>query len=203
MFYFRYFVVSPPMYRTTPVWYLDGLSEVMMRFSTAFPPADRPRNLIIISSFPNPALESDGVHLNPYSGFEYVLHLFDRTEAAIASLSKSPESFVIENTESIRALENRVVVLEKDHQRLNKVVEDKTAVDAEVSDFMENKRNEDLFLLSGLPRVPSGLSTKDWQSHARKDVLSIVSFLLNREAAVKVRIFTFVSNLFYWWLLLI
>ena len=108
------------MYRTTPLWYLNGVSEILMKFSTLMDP-DRPKNMLLLKSFPNPVLESDGVHLNPYSGFEYVLHLIDCTCNLIQSLTQSPESFVITHAESIRTLEDRVIVLEKDHQRLNQV----------------------------------------------------------------------------------
>ena len=118
---YRDFVVCPPMYRTTPLWYLDGLSEILLQFS-AIMDAERPRNLLLLGSFPNPELESDGVHLTPYSGYQYVLHLFDKTCDLIRSQKQTPEAFVISHTESLRSLEDRVVVLEKDHQRLNKVI---------------------------------------------------------------------------------
>ena len=174
------------MYRTTPTWYLDGLSQVMLHFSSTMSTPEKPRNLLLISSFPSPDLESDGVHLTPYSGYEYVLYLFDSSESALKSLSKSPESFVIDHSESIRTLEDRVVVLERDHQRLNRFVEHKSAVDAKKADHDINKANEDLFIISGLPRAPSGLSTKEWQDRVKLDVTNVIQILLGRESVIKV-----------------
>ena len=165
------------MYRTTPVWYLDGISEVLLQFSSILN-HDRPRNLMLLSSFPRPVLESDGIHLTPYSGYEFVLHLFDSAELLVKSLSKPPEVFVLTHNESIRALEDRVVVLEQDHRRLNHVVEYKTAVDAEEQDFVQNQRHEDHFIISGLKKAPAGLSTKEWQIQVKQDVSVIVSILL-------------------------
>ena len=69
----RYYLVSPPMYRKTPLWYRDGLSEVMARFPVSF--KELPRNVLLMSSFNNPVLDPDGVHLSAYSGLEYVQHL--------------------------------------------------------------------------------------------------------------------------------
>ena len=108
------------MYRTTPLWYLDGLSEVLLKFSSIMDP-ERPKNLLLLPSFPNPVLEADGVHLLPYSGYEYVLHLFDSACNLMRSLTQSPEDFVIAHTESIRSLEDRVVVLERVQQRTTQV----------------------------------------------------------------------------------
>lgn len=47
----RQYVVSPPMYRTSPVWYREGLPEILTLFSQLFS-TDRPENLHILSSFP-------------------------------------------------------------------------------------------------------------------------------------------------------
>ena len=91
-----------------------------MKFSTIMS-ANCPKNLHLLRSFQNPVLESDGVHLTPYSGYSYILHLFDSTNELLQSLKSSPEAFVLTHHESIRALEDRVVVLEKDHRRLNQV----------------------------------------------------------------------------------
>ena len=173
------------MYRVTPVWYLDGLNEVHQNFSKLMSQG-RPRNLLLMSSFPNPALEADGVHLTPFSGLEYVVYLFDKSLELVKSQKDSPEAFVLAHTESIRGLEDRVVVLEQDHRRLNRQVEDKSAVDAELHDFDENKRNEDQFLITGLPRIRTGLTTKEWQTQVQQDVRGVVSLLLNREPSIKV-----------------
>ena len=133
------------MFRLTPVWYNDGLHEILMKFSTVMS-SDQPSNLLLMRSFNNPALEDDGVHLTAYSGLEYVVHLFDSAEILLRDLSKSPESFVLAHHESLRGLEDRVVNLEQGHKKLRKFVEDGAAVAAELRDFEENRRNEDNIL---------------------------------------------------------
>ena len=173
------------MYRTTPLWYLDGLSDILMKFSSIMA-TDRPRNLLLGRSFASPVLEVDGVHLTPYSGFEFVLHLFDEASSLVKGLANSPETFVLQHTESIRALEDRVVVLEQDHRRLNRAHEDKVAIDAEMDDFLENQRHEDSFIVSGLKKISSGLSTKEWQEQAQQDVRLMIGMLLDREMPIVV-----------------
>ena len=156
-----------------------------MKFSTMMS-IERPSNLLLMKSFSNPCLEPDGVHLTPYSGLEYVVHLFDCAEDLLNGLSRSPESFVIANTESIRCLEDRVVNLEQGHKKMRMFVEDRAAVAAELSDFDENKRNEDKFLISGLARPPSGLTTKEWQNRVRADVSQVITNLIGRQAPIQV-----------------
>ena len=137
----RYWLLAPPMYRTSPVWLLDGLGEVMTKFSEVMR-QDRPRNLLMLLSFPHASLESDGVHLSAYSGFQFVAHLFDSAEAVINRHKKPPSTQQQSEiqSESIRILEDRVTVIEQDHKRLNKSVEMKSAVQAESADFAENSR---------------------------------------------------------------
>ena len=77
-----------------------------------------------------------------------------------------PEKVAERTAASNRVLEDRVVVLEQDHRRLNKVVEDKVAIDSELADWRENERNEDCFMIHGLPRISNDLTGKDWQDQA-------------------------------------
>ena len=51
---------------------------------------------------------------------------------------------------------------------------------------MENKRNEDHFVISGLTKVRSGLSSKEWQVQAQRDVMTVIASILNREPAIRV-----------------
>ena len=39
----RFYLVAPPMYRTNPIWYREGLPEIMNLFSLTFK-GERPRN---------------------------------------------------------------------------------------------------------------------------------------------------------------
>ena len=144
------FLISPPMYRMFPIWYRDGMPEVLKRFSDVM--LNRESNVHLLPSFATPSFESDGVHLTPYSGLEFVVHLFDSSTTLIESLVSRPEEVLTKNCESSRVLEDRMMALEQDHRRLNSVVESKTAEDAELAEMHENILFEDHFMIAGLKR---------------------------------------------------
>ena len=169
----RFYLVAPPMYRTNPIWYREGLPEIMNLFSLTFR-GERPRNLLLLPSFATPDYESDGVHLTAYSGLEFILHLFDSSEEAIECLELETEQVCSNTSESTRVLEDRVMVLEQDHRRLAKVVDHKIAVDAEIADFHENERRENCFEIYGLERISSDLFGKAWQEKAISDVQAVL-----------------------------
>ena len=73
------------------------------------------------------------------------------------------------------------MALEQDHRRLNKVVEKKTAADAEIADFHQNERFEDSFLIAGLAPISSDLFGKAWQDQAVKNVQAVLLILMGRE----------------------
>ena len=175
----RFYVVAPPMYRVEPVWYREGLPEVMTTFSDAFR-ADRPPNLLVMSSFPTPSYEADGVHLTSYSGLEYLMHLFDGAETAILNLSSAPDVAAASTSENTRVLEDRVMALEQDHRRLNRVVEDKIALDADASDFQLNERMIDFVVVAGLKPISPDLVGKEWQDQALKDVQEVFKLLMGK-----------------------
>ena len=172
-------LVCPPMYRHVPLWYRDGLPEVMTKFSEVF--RERPRNVFLMPSFPTPEFEGDGVHLTAYSGLEFVLHLFDAATSVLSSMTLEDTEFSSQVVEATRVLEDRMMSLEQDHRRLNKSVENRCAVDAENDDYQENIRNESWFVIKGLSRLPEGLSTKEWQDLAVRDVEGVLSILLEGE----------------------
>ena len=130
----RLVLISPPMYRTTPLWYREGLAEILTVFSQVFN-VDKPDNLILLPSFSTPSFEADGVHLTAYSGLEFIMHLFDSSQEALDNLSLALPAIAQKLTEANRVLEDRVMVLEQDHRRLGNVVTSKTAADAELFDF--------------------------------------------------------------------
>ena len=172
------------MYRTTPLWYSDGLSEILRKFGDIF--KDCPRNLLLLPSFPQSELESDGVHLTPFCGLQFVLHIFDAANSALDLLKKSSSSVAASNSGSIRVLEDRVMVLEQHQGRTSKNLEYQTAIFSESNDMSENQRHEDHFLISGLARAPSGLSTKEWQDRVQQDVGAVIRIIHGREAAIQV-----------------
>ena len=184
----RWYMVSPLMYRTNPTWFRDGLPEVLTLFSQVFS-IERPDNLRLLPSFPTPSYEEDGVHLTAYSGLEFVLHLFDVSQEMLQNLDSAQEEVSCRSAESTRALEDRVMVLEQDHRRLNRVVEGKTAVDAELADFHINERWEDCFVIYGLAQIPKEIVGKPWQERAVRDVKEVLLILLGRDAKI-----VFVSN---------
>ena len=176
----RFYMISPPMYRVAPIWYREGLSEILAVFSQLFN-SDKPDNLILLPSFATPAFEADGVHLTPYSGLEFVFHLFDSTQIALENLSLPIPAIAQKSCEANRVLEDRVMVLEQDHRRLGRIFEFKTAADAELFDFRENERFEDYFVISGLPRISDDLVGKAWQDQAVRDVQVALRLLMGRE----------------------
>ena len=176
----RLVLISPPMYRTSPLWYREGLPEVLSLFSQAFR-VDKPVNLHLLPSFPTPAFEADGVHLTAYSGLEYIMHLFDSADDLCLKLESSPEAVLVQSCESSRVLEDRVMVLEQDHRRLNNVVERRTAIEAELADFHANEKFEDSFVISGLSPISSDLVGKAWQDQAVKNVQAVLLILMGRE----------------------
>ena len=175
-------LVAPPMYRRSPIWYRDGLSVVLTRFSDSF--STRTGSVHLLPSFPTPEFEPDGIHVTSYSGLEFVLHLFDSAVVLLDSLSQSSETRLTRTNETTRLLEDRVTILEQDHKRLNSVVELKSASIAENDDFQENVRNEDQFVISGLERLPSDLDTKTWQIRAKSDVQKTIKIIAGRELPI-------------------
>ena len=178
----RSYLISPPMYRKSPLWYRDNLPEVMTKFSEIM--SGRHDSVHLMASFSNPVFDDDGVHLSPYSGLEFVLHLFDEATSVLDNIGSSISETTTKTSEVSRVLQDRVMALEQDHRRLNLAFECKTAEDAELSDFHENIRMEDWFVISGLAKLPSGLSPKDWQVQANKDVQGVLVVLLQKELPI-------------------
>ena len=127
--------VCPPMYRTNPIWYRDGMSTILQQYAQTFNQLVKIQstNVRMMPCFSKMQLESDGVHLNPVSGVEYVLYLFEAPEAIMTSGLMSTEEKVDAVEASTRTLEDRVHVLEQDHARLSQSTEHQTAVNEEHS----------------------------------------------------------------------
>lgn len=177
-------LICPPMYRCEPLWYRDNLPQILTKFSEVF--SHRPEGVLMMPSFATPVLEDDGVHLTAYSGLEFVLHLFDSARAVLEHALLEPEQKAIVATESTRVLEDRLMAVEQDHKRLNKVVELKTAVDSELSDYHENIRNEGWFIILGLSKLDPKLDRKEWQTRAKADVNEVLKVLMDKEYPIVV-----------------
>ena len=176
------FLICPPMYRLVPIWFREALPEILQKFSDLMKKG--PPNCHLMPSFPTPNYEDDGVHLTAYSGFEFVLHLFDSMASVLDSLDLPPETRSVIVSEASRVLEDRVMVLEQDHRRLNRRFEFKSAVDSELSDFQENIRNESFLMIKGLGRLPK-LEPKEWQKRAQADVQGVFLILMGREYPIQ------------------
>ena len=177
------YLISPPMYQSSPVWYREGLPEVLTSFSAVMS-QDKPANLNILASFPTPSYDSSGIHLTPYSGLEFMMHLFDNSKETLANLERPADAKAAKTSEGTRVLEDRVMALEQDHRRLNGVVEGKIAIDAEEADYRENVSNLDSFTLAGLPRLSPDLVGKAWQDAAVKDVQGFIRLLMGRDMGI-------------------
>ena len=175
------FLICPPMYRSTPMWYRNAMPEILQKFSEVM--KSRPPNLLLMPSFPRPSLESDGVHLTAYSGLEFVVHLFDSALEVVGSINAAPEARCSKTTEATRALEDRMVAIEQDHRRLNLEFESKSVVDHELACFNENLRFENHFVIQGLSKIPD-MSPKEWQIRARQDVKIALGLFLDREMPI-------------------
>ena len=177
-------LVCPPMYRSEPLWYRDSLPQILTKFSEVF--SRRPDAVLLMPSFPTPVLEDDGVHLTAYSGLEFVLHLFDSACAVIKTQSFDLESKSAVTSEATRVIEDRLMAVEQDHQRLNRFVEYKTAVYAEMADYNENVRYENWFVILGLRKLDPDLEKKEWQRLAKIDVNEVLNTLMGKEYPIVV-----------------
>jgi len=170
----RVVLVCPPMYRQSPIWYRENLPEVMTRFSSSFARSSLLiKNLFAMPSFATPVFESDGTHLTPASGHEFILHLFARAQMILDALIVSPDG-PTSGDEDVWVLQDRVMATELDLRRLSSAFELKTAIDSELACFRMNERNEDSLIISGLPRIRGGLSGKERQAKAKDSVQNIL-----------------------------
>jgi hypothetical protein len=173
------------MYRKSPIWYREGLPEILNLFSTTYATkAIFLKNLHAVPGFSTPAFTQDGVHLTAYSGMEFVLHLFDTAKVTLDSLKATPEEREVSQSEVVRVLGDRLVAVEQDHRRLSDAFDMKSAIDSELACFRSNERNEDSFIISGLAPIRDGLSGRGWQEEAKKEVTRVLKLFYDREVRV-------------------
>lgn len=154
---------------------------------------NQPSNFHLLPSFSSQELMPDGVHLNPVSGLHYILQIFDQTERVLEVASSAPDQQLIVVKESVRQNDDRVSYLENRHGGLQKQVDSRTAADAEFTDWMINRSEEDWLSVQGLPRL-SG--TSDWQDNARRQVADIIKVVLHVNRTVLDFEVVYVSNPF-------
>ena len=147
-----------------------------MLFSASAKDSNRPPNVHLMPSFSQSQLEADGVHLNPYSGLQYIMYLFDVSQDVFSQSNLDADARLALQRDYSRGLEDRVSALEQDHSRLNKSFEFQCAVSAEFADYQENVRNEDFIMVQGLSRLPK-LDSKAWQLKAKESVDAVLSLM--------------------------
>jgi hypothetical protein len=173
------------MYRMYPVWLRENMSDVMNRFSLAYARhAVNVNNLHALPGFATPSFEADGVHLTAYSGLEFVLHLFDASKVTLDALISDPESRQTATCEVTRSLGDRMIALEQDHRRLSSAYDLKYAIDAELACLRSNERSEDSLIISGLRRTREGLSGREWQEEAKKEVKRVLRLVVDKDIEV-------------------
>ena len=174
-------MVAPPMYRVRPHWYSVGLPEILIEFSSVIS-AQRPPNLHLLDSFPTPELQADSVQLTAYSSLRFIVHLFDNARALAEAPPPTPEGS--RTAEAVRVVADRVGALEQGHARLAAAFDLKTAVDAELDDYLENQKYEDHFTIAGLDGPESGLTSRDWQQQVKRQVQVKIQLILRRQASI-------------------
>ena len=119
----------------------------------------------------------DGVFLTPVSGLHYVLHIFDQTEAALKTSTFKTEQQLGSVQESVRQSFDRIAYLENRHGGLQARVDLKIAADAEFSDWMLNKSEEDWFVVQGMGQITN--TRGNWQDEARRRIADLIKLVLN------------------------
>ena len=173
-------VVVPPLYRDHPAWYQQNLSQVAARFSPTMI-AGKAKNIHLIPSFSHQELLPDGVHLTPVSGLHYVIHLFDQSEIAIALSASTSDGRLDHVQEAVRHHDDRLVFLESRHGQLARTSDIKIASNAEFSDWMINRSEEDWITILGLKKIVGELSKRDWQMAAKRQVTEFMSAVLKAQ----------------------
>ena len=165
--------MAPPLYRPKPLWYQRSLTQVAERFSAVLM-TDPPPNFRLLPSFTHQEFDAEGIFLNPVSGLHYVLNLFDSADAVLKSAYLGADQQILVIKESVRQSNDRVTYLESRHVGLQRQVDLKTAIDAEMSDMMFNRSEEDWLVVAGLPR----LTGDRWQDAARRQVADLFKLVL-------------------------
>ena len=135
------------------------------------------RNLHLLPSFSSQDLLTDGKFLSPVSGLHYILHIFDQTELLMSRFTLSPDSKVSQVQEQVRHHKDCMTYLENKHVGLQQQVDTKVAQDAEFNDWIQNRNEEDWFVIKGLPRLK--VSRQEWPDAAAKRVTDCVNLILN------------------------
>ena len=164
-------LLAPPLYRSRPYWYRQQMTEIATQLSSIFN-SSRPANFHLLPSFINQD-SIDGIELTPLAGLHYVLFLFDKTEAVLADAASPAEAQLEVVREVVRSHDDRIAYLEHDHSQLNHDHSFKAAVDAEFSDWVENRADEDWLNIQGLPRlrVEGG---SEWQVEVKKQIRDLI-----------------------------
>ena len=164
-------LLAPPLYRPRPYWYRQQMIEVAGQLSKIFSTSPPP-NFRVLPSFTNQDSQ-DGVNLTPVAGLHYIIHLFDKTVEVLANAQSAAEVQLVAVQELSRTHGDRLTYLEHDHNTLQMDYSLKAAVDAEFSDWVENRSDEDWINVSGLPRI-SASSDSNWQLQVKRQIRDLI-----------------------------
>ena len=171
------FCLAPPLFQATPTWYFESLPWIANQFSSRFS-SDRPSNLHLLPSLICQDLMANGFQLTPVAGLHYVLHLFDQSVATLGTLQLPQEDQLVSVREAGRSHDDRISYLEQGHVHLSHRLNLKTAADAEFSDWVRNRNDEDWFTIRGLPRLSPDLNSQEWQVEAKRQVRDLIRLIL-------------------------
>ena len=119
----------------------------------------------------------DGGFLTPVSGLHYVIHLFDQSVSMLSMSALGPDLKIAHVQESVRVHDDRLAYLENRHGHLAGKVSTKMAAEAEFSDWVVNRSEENWVTILGLPRL-SITDNRAWQEAARKQVIDLFKTVL-------------------------
>ena len=170
-------VVAPPLFRFRPFWYQRSLPQISGLFSCIMS-NDVPNNLWLLGSFCSQDLMPDGIHLTPVSGLHYALYLFDNTESVLRNAAATSDAQLFTVQEVCRQHDDRLVFLEQRHARLDIRFDFKAAIDAEFSDWVTNRGEEDWITVLGAARLSPDLDSRAWQRAVKKQMTDLIKFVL-------------------------
>jgi len=103
-------------------------------------------------------LESDGIHLTALSGYKFVRHLFDAS-LEVLSYRRLPLDLKLKSDHALLVSQgSRLSVLEQQFGAFRTQHDLEFAKQQEHNDWLENRANENFFVISGLPNPPAKMT---------------------------------------------
>lgn len=171
----RIYIVPPP-YRRAPIWYRDKLYIVLHEFNQVFNGA--PQAIKILPAYHDAELLPDGSNLTPDSLIGFLRHVALSIEAITSIEPWSVADKISLVLSKNQQLDMQVQALQSDHNRLKADFECKFAIDCELADWNTNKAEEDSVVVTGLPKPPANLDSREFQRVTCLAVQKLVDALI-------------------------